>query len=190
MTALLNRPRLHPVRLVALLAASVLVPSAAGAQSAQGFAGFGGQSGGPIQIEAKELEVRDKEGIAIFTGSVVVKQGETTLETPKLVVRYARTGDTGAAGAAGSQDIESLEADGKVLVTSKDQSATGDGATYDAKTERLELTGNVVLTQGKNVVTGDRLTVDLASGIAKVQSSKKRVQMLLTPNQQAKAAAN
>jgi len=190
MTVMVNRARLNRVRLATLVAAGLLVPSAAGAQSAQGFAGFGGQSGGPIQIEAKELEVRDKEGIAIFTGSVVVKQGETTLETPKLVVRYARAADGASAGASSSQDIESLEADGKVLVTSKDQSATGDGATYDAKTERLELTGNVVLTQGKNVVSGDRLTVDLASGVAKVQSSQKRVQMLLTPNQQPKAAAN
>lgn len=167
----------------ALAAVPALLPAGAGAQSTQGFAGFGGQSGGPIQIEAKELEVRDKEGIAIFTGSVVVKQGETTLETPKLTVRYARDAEGGSAGASGSQDIESLQAEGRVLVTSKDQSATGDGANYDAKTERLELTGNVVLTQGKNVVKGDRLTVDLASGIAKVQSTKQRVQMLLTPNQ-------
>jgi len=179
-------------------AAGFLLLAAAGPAAAQaptGFAGFGGESKGPIQIEARELEVRDKEGVAIFTGSVQVKQGDTTLETPKLTVQYARdpaaagaaTGGAAAAGGpAGSQEIERLEATGKVLVTSKDQSATGDGATYDAKSQLLELNGNVVLTQGKNVVRGDKLTVDLASGVARVQS-KSRVQMLLTPNAPAKA---
>lgn len=189
MTRFASPSRLATAAGLLLLAAA----APAGAQAPTGFAGFGGESKGPIQIEARELEVRDKEGVAIFTGSVQVKQGDTTLETPKLTVQYAR--DPAAAGAAtgggpaGSQEIERLEATGKVLVTSKDQSATGDGATYDAKSQLLELNGNVVLTQGKNVVRGDKLTVDLASGVARVQS-KSRVQMLLTPNAPAKAKAN
>lgn len=186
----------------ALLLAAAVTTGPAGAQSASGFSGFGGSSGGPIQIEASELEVRDKEGVAIFTGDVVVKQGETTLETAKLVVHYVGGGQ-GADGAAGgkkkekpaagtapavapptgaaSQEIDRLEATGKVLVTSKDQTASGNSATYDGKTEVLELVGDVVLTQGKNVVRGDRLVVELNTGRARVLSNTRRVQMLLTP---------
>ncbi len=190
------------------------VPATGNAQSAGGFSGFGGSDGGPIQIEARELEVRDKEGVAIFTGDVVVKQGETTLETAKLVVHYVGGGQGaegggggkkkaaagaaepaapaagGAAPVAGSQEIDRLEASGKVLVTSKDQTASGDSATYDGKTEVLELRGDVVLTQGKNVVRGDRLVVEMATGRARVLSTNRRVQMLLTPGSETKPAGN
>lgn len=208
---------------LASLVLAVSLPVAAHAQTAGGFSGFGGSDGGPIQIEARELEVRDKEGVAIFTGDVVVKQGETTLETAKLVVHYvgggqgAGDGEGGggkkksaaAAGTAapaapatpaaaegaatpvaGSQEIDRLEASGKVLVTSKDQTASGDSATYDGKTEVLELRGDVVLTQGKNVVRGDRLVVEMQTGRARVLSTKSRVQMLLTPGSQTTPAGN
>ncbi len=211
---------------LASLVLAVSLPAAALAQTAGGFSGFGGSDGGPIQIEARELEVRDKEGVAIFTGDVVVKQGETTLETAKLVVHYVGGGQgagggegakkegggkkkaaaaagtaepataaapapaAGAAPVAGSQEIDRLEASGKVLVTSKDQTASGDSATYDGKTEVLELRGDVVLTQGKNVVRGDRLVVEMQTGRARVLSTKSRVQMLLTPGSETKPAAN
>lgn len=208
---------------LASLVLAVSLPVAAHAQTAGGFSGFGGSDGGPIQIEARELEVRDKEGVAIFTGDVVVKQGETTLETAKLVVHYvgggqgAGGGESGggkkksaaaagtaapaapatpaaaegaAAPVAGSQEIDRLEASGKVLVTSKDQTASGDSATYDGKTEVLELRGDVVLTQGKNVVRGDRLVVEMQTGRARVLSTKSRVQMLLTPGSQTTPAGN
>jgi lipopolysaccharide export system protein LptA len=217
----------------ASLVLAVSLPAAAHAQTAGGFSGFGGSDGGPIQIEARELEVRDKEGVAIFTGDVVVKQGETTLETAKLVVHYVGGGQGAGAGegakkegggkkkaaeaaaaaaaagqpaatppatppaaggtaapVAGSQEIDRLEASGKVLVTSKDQSASGDSATYDGKTEVLELRGDVVLTQGKNVVRGDRLVVEMQTGRARVLSTNRRVQMLLTPGSETKPAGN
>jgi len=186
-----------PRRTAVLAAVAALAIGSAGpalGQSASGFSGFGGSSGGPIQIEASELEVRDKEGVAIFTGGVVVKQGDTTLETAKLVVHYVGGGSgndagkppAGAAAAApatgaASQEIDRLEASGKVLVTSKDQTASGNSATYDGKSEVLELVGDVVLTQGKNVVRGDRLVVEMQSGRARVLSNRNRVQMLLTP---------
>ena len=220
---------------LATLVLAAGLPAAAHAQTAGGFSGFGGSDGGPIQIEARELEVRDKEGVAIFTGDVVVKQGETTLETAKLVVHYVGGGQGAGGGdgakkegggkkkaaaaaaaaaagqpattpaaapaaapatagaaapVAGSQEIDRLEATGKVLVTSKDQTASGDSATYDGKTEVLELRGDVVLTQGKNVVRGDRLVVEMQTGRARVLSTNRRVQMLLTPGSETKPAGN
>jgi lipopolysaccharide export system protein LptA len=181
--------------------AVLLLCSGASAQQAatqpSGFGGFGAADRGPIQIEAQELEVRDKEGVAIFSGRVVVTQGRTVLETPRLVVHYAagagagggsqkkdadKTASADGATPPASQDIDRLDADGPVIVTSGDQSATGDKAAYDARAQQLELLGNVILTQGKNVVRGDKLTVDLATGVAKVASTGRRVQMLLTPN--------
>ena len=46
----------------------------------------------PIQIESDQLEVREKENIAIFSGNVSVVQGPTLLKAGKLTVYYAKDG--------------------------------------------------------------------------------------------------
>lgn len=183
-------------RMTFLLSAMLFVAGtfAAGAQTFEtGFSGLGGESDDPIQIESDELEVRDQEGVAIFDGSVIVIQGASKLRAAKLIVHYDGGGQAGqkleadsqpasdAPGEGGGQQISSLEAIGGVVVTSEDQTATGDKGTVDMKTNIMELIGNVTLTQGPNVVNGDKLVVNLDTGNAKVLSNS-RVRVLLVPN--------
>ena len=176
----------------AALAAFVLAAPIASAQTFQtGFAQFGSQSSTPIEIEADELEVQDKENIAVFGGNVVVKQGNAALQTSRLTVFYAQSAlptpaaaDAAAAGEAPqtpqNQRISRLKAEGKVLITSDGQSATGDNGLVNFDDRTLELSGNVTLSQDGNVVTGDVITVSLDTGVARVKSSS-RVRVLLTP---------
>jgi lipopolysaccharide export system protein LptA len=182
-------------RMTFLLSAILFVAATAtaGAQTFEtGFSGLGGESDDPIQIESDELEVRDQEGIAIFDGNVIVIQGASKLRAAKLIVHYDGGGQAGkkVEGAAkpesatpgeGGQQISSLEAIGGVVVTSEDQTATGDKGTVDMKTNIMELIGNVTLTQGPNIVNGDKLVVNLDTGNAKVLSNS-RVRVLLVPN--------
>lgn len=174
-------------RLTLLVSVLVLLagPAAAQATFETGFSGLGGGSDQPIQIESDQLEVRDPEGLAIFTGNVIVIQGESRLRTATLTVHYESDGsaaETAASGEPGaSQDISKLVATGGVVVTSKDQTATGSTGTVDMKTNILELTGDVTLAQGPNVVNGNKLIVDLATGNARVLSDS-RVRVLLVPN--------
>ncbi|MEW5423385.1 LptA/OstA family protein [Amorphus sp. 3PC139-8] len=175
-----------PRRLIAFFAMALVWATPLSAQTFEtGFSGLGGESNEPIQIESDELEVRDQEGLAIFSGSVVVVQGDSRMKAAKLIVHYEGGGaaTSGESGTTGGQDqqISSLEATGGVVVTSKEQTATGDTGNVDMKTNILELNGNVTLTQGPNVVNGDKLTVDLATGRAKVLSDS-RVRVLLVPN--------
>jgi len=157
----------------------------AGAQTfSDAFAGFGSNDREPIQIEAKELKVQDKSQSAVFTGDVVVRQGEAQLKTNRLVVRY----DGSAAGGV-NQRISKLEASGRVYIAAKDQTATGDRATFDMTREVMVMTGReVVLTQGPNVVVGTRLTVDLKTGQADLDAEKTegggdgRIRLLIQPN--------
>jgi lipopolysaccharide export system protein LptA len=78
-----------------------------------------------------------------------------------------------------------LEARGGVVVTQKDQTATGELGIFDMKNNTVTLTGSpVVMTQGPNVLRGDRLVVDLTSGVSRVESGKNgqgRVQGLFQP---------
>jgi len=78
------------------------------------------------------------------------------------------------AAAAGSDtqanSIKKLIAKGNVVVTSKDQRATGDYGVMDMATNLATLTGGeVVMIQGPNVLKGKKLVVNLKTGVANVQ---------------------
>lgn len=143
------------------------------------FAGFGSNDKEPIQIEASELQVEDKSNSATFTGGVTVSQGKTHMKTDRLRVFY----DGSAAGNV-QQKISRLEAAGNVYISSEDQTATGDQASFDMGKEVMVMTGKeVVLSQGPNVVVGNKLTVNLKTGKADLQApSSGRVKVLIQPN--------
>ena len=61
-----------------------------------------------------------------------------------------------------------------MVVTQKDQTATGELGIFDMPTNTVTLTGNVVMTQGQNVLRGDKLVVDLTSGVSRVECGKER----------------
>jgi lipopolysaccharide export system protein LptA len=149
------------------------------------FSGFDTGSNNPIQIEADKLEVHDQDKLAIYSGRVRVRQGETILEAPELRISYAgdgpKAGATGAVGASApvGSNVSRIEAGPGVTVRSGDRTATGDRVVFDMAKNVVTLAGNVVLTQGNNVVRGDRLVVDLTTKRGKVEGG--RVQTLITP---------
>jgi lipopolysaccharide export system protein LptA len=151
----------------------------------------------PIQIDAKSLEVHDKQKQAIFTGDVKVVQGDTTMTCNKLVVYYDQEMGVGGAQPVvasnsatdvvpNNQNIRLIEAHGDVTVVTKDQSASGDLGVYDPLTKMTTLTGNVVVTQGKNVIHGGRVVVNTVTGNAHVEPAPGtpdgRVRALIMPN--------
>lgn len=145
-------------------------PSGAPAQS-----GFGTSSKEPIQIEADSLEVFDTEQRAVYTGNVIVKQGETTMKAQKIIVFYDRRGAAPLGGkkpvapadtSNANTNLSKVEAEGGVAIFSRDQVATGDRGVYDRKTDIVTLTGNVTLSKGKNVTRGQRLVYNVGTGLA------------------------
>lgn len=172
------------------LGLTVWLAAAAGAQAPQGpqgppnaLQGFSQNRGQPINIESVSLEVRDKEKVATFIDNVKLVQGDTTLECKVLVVFYDEdlAPSSSTAGRAskpekptekpgGGQQIRRLEARGGVVVTQKDQTATGDSGVFDMKTNTVTLIGNVLISQGLSVVKGDRLSVDLNTNVSRVES--------------------
>ncbi len=182
----------HPFLIVAALLAIAGAPLHA--QPSKGppnaLQGFSQNRDQPVHIEAATLEVRDKDKLATFSGDVKVKQGDTGLRCKSLVVFYegndadGKTLQAASPGPGGQQKIKRLEARGGVVVTHKEQTATGESGIFDMKTNTVTLNGNVVMTQGQNVLRGDRLVVDLTSGVSRVESGKNgqgRVQGLFQP---------
>lgn len=167
-----------------VLAAALLLTLPAMAQQQQGrMTGLKLEGNKPIQIESDHLEVRENDGIAIFTGNVAVVQGEMLMRSGKMTVYYDKQNGSISTGSA---NIDRLEVENKVYVKSDTQVATADSGNFDMKSEVLVLTGKeVVLTEGDNVIVGCKLTVQMATGLANLEGCG-RVKMLLKPGSQDK----
>ena len=142
----------------------------------------------PIEITADQLEVKQQEQLATFTGNVDAVQGELVLSADRLRVYYY--GEDQEAPAGSSSSIRRIEADGNVFLSSPQETAQGAAGVYDVAGNQLSLEGSVVLTQDDNVIRGERLEIDLVSGrsrvLAAVPSSAggeppQRVRAIFTP---------
>ena len=190
MRSTIRTAALVALALTGLAHAAATQPMGSGPPNA--LQGFSVNRDKPIRITSTSLEVRDKEKRATFIGNVLVAQGDTTMKSKTLDVFY--DGDTdgtdGKAAAAaqtgpGEQtQIRRLEAKGGVVVSQKDQTATGETGVFEMRTNTVTLNGNVVITQGPQVIRGERLTVDLTSGVSHLEGSARApVQALFLPNQ-------
>ncbi len=162
---------------VALLVLAAASTGARGQEVGAAFAGFDTGSDQPIQIEADRLEVRDTDKVAVYSGNVQVRQGDSLLKAPELRVFY--TGEATEQGAPGSE-VSRIEAGPSVTVSSGDQTASGSNIVLDMAKDLITMTGGVVLTQGPNVVRGERLVVNLATKQGRMEGG--RVQTLITPS--------
>jgi lipopolysaccharide export system protein LptA len=156
----------------------------------------------PISIDADKLVYFDKEQKAIYSGNVVVIQGDTKMTCSVMTVYLDRSPAPGAnpaganpgtantpadskGGPAANSGIKRLEATGPVTVVSKTQVATGDNGSYDKAENTVQLIGHVTLSDGQNVTKGDKLTYDLKTGQATIDtagSKTGRVHGQFTPN--------
>ena len=176
---------------LAALAVVLLCSSGAGAAAAEKRSGHekpsssndsaaifpGTNSKEPISIDADKLVYYDKERKAVYSGNVVVIQGDTKMTCSAMTVLLDRAPAQGSHPANGpsaptsDSGVRHLDATGPVTVVSKTQVATGDSGSYDKAQDKVWLIGHVTLSDGQNVTKGDRLTYDLKSGLATVDTS-------------------
>ena len=155
----------------------------------------GANSKEPISIEADKLNYFDKEQKAVYTGNVVVIQGDSKLTCSVLTIFLAKTdaATPGAPGAAatpaaspgaaatpaagpgaapGGNQVKHMDAVGPVTLISKTQVATGDRGSYDKEQNKVWLFDHVTMSDGGNVTKGDKLTYDMTTGEAVVEVHK------------------
>lgn len=106
-------------------------------------------SGAPVDVRSDVLDVDDQAHTAIFRQNVIAKQGDATLAAPELEVIYeGRMALPGSDGPAAQSRLKALNARGGVVMTQKEDRASGDTLEYEMRTERATLRGNVVLSSG------------------------------------------
>ncbi len=134
----------------------------------QGPVGLGRDSRKPVDITSQELDVDDAQKTAHFRGEVIATQGETTMKTPYLFVKYEGKGTPGVATApdaaqsneAGSRVTFLWARNGVDITSDADRRITSDLADFDVKADTALFVGNVQVTQDKNVLVGGRMFVD------------------------------
>lgn len=151
---------------IAAVMTALALPLVAGAQGTEvGFGSMQADTDAPVEVTAENLSVNQDDGTALFTGNVIVGQGEMRLSAPRVLVVYNadRTG------------IARLEARGGVTLVSGEEAAEAAQADYDVEAATVVMTGNVLLTQGLNALTSDRMIVNLEDGTARMSGRVKTV---------------
>ncbi len=155
----------------ALRAAFIVLALATPGLAQQADVRFGGLTQDttlPVEVASDSLSVDQTDGSAVFTGNVIVKQGDMRMTAALIRVQYAEGGGS----------IQSLHASGRVTLVSPTDAAEADDAVYTIDSGNVVMTGNVLMTQGAAAISGEKLTVNLKDGTGVVTG---RVKTIFTP---------
>ena len=162
----MRMPHVTLLRLAAVAACLGLCLAAPGAaQTGIVLGGIEADPQAPVEITSDSLTVDQQSGTAVFTGNVVIGQGELRLAAARVRVVYGE-----AAG-----EIARLEASGGVTFVTATEAAEAQEAVYDLQAGRLVLTGEVLLTQGQSALSAERMVVDLEAGTAQMEGRVRTV---------------
>lgn len=151
--------------------AVLAAPVAAVAQGAEvSFGGMQQDTSAPVEVTADSLSVNQSDGTALYTGNVVIVQGDMRLAAPRVLVVYSE--------AAGR--IERMEATGGVTLVSGTEAAEAERADYNIDDGMVVMSGDVLLTQGPNAITSQQMNVNLSDGTARLSG---RVRTVLQQDQ-------
>ncbi|MEM1363202.1 MAG: lipopolysaccharide transport periplasmic protein LptA [Pseudomonadota bacterium] len=127
----------------------------------------------PVEVTSDLLTVDQLKGTALFTGDVIVIQGEIRLNAPEMLVQYIILPD----GTVGSE-VDTITASGGVIMVTPTEEAASEEAVYTPAREEVVMTGDVLLTQGPNTLNGARLVFDVETGQGQMEG---RVRTVLQP---------
>lgn len=153
------------------LAVLICMPALALSQGAQVAFGSSQQDSSlPVEVTSDNLNVNQADGTAIFTGNVIIGQGEMRLTAPRVLVVYLED----------QSGIERLQATGGVTLVSGEDAAEAARANYNIETGLIEMYGDVLLVQGINALTADKMFVNTRNGTARMTG---RVKTVLQPEE-------
>ncbi len=137
---------------------------------------FFGNSKDPVDITADKLDFDQKNRVAVFSGNVVARQAETTLEADVLRVVFS---------SGSEQELKEIIATGKkVTVKLQEKKAVCRKMHYYADGRKIILTGDPSIDDGKNVISGEEITFFIDDERSVVKSGqKRRVKTTIFPGQ-------
>lgn len=113
-------------------------------------------SNAPIDVDAGRIDIADSDNEAIFSGAVVIRQGNLTLNADRVRITYAKD-------SAGSPQVQRLDALGNVRLRQDTMRATANSGIYDVNAKLVTLIGNVKMDRDTNHLEGARVVWNLAT---------------------------
>jgi len=135
-------------------------------------------SGEPIYLEANQAVYYEREERSLYTGKVVVRQGDLTIWADRLEA-FTPGGELAKAVAYGKPMRFRQRSKGQEEIRGEARQAI-----YYPKEELVVLTGQAVVWQGSNEYRSDRIEYDMKRGIVKAgeaSSDTSRVKIILKP---------
>lgn len=127
---------------------------------------------GAIQIKSDAMESKDQEGVVIFTGSVVARQDDLTIDADRLEVFYQKQAHTSnAQDETAKRAIDKVVATGHVRITKGTRVATGEKAVYEKAAEKITISGSAQVWEGQSRVKGETIIFYVNEERSVVQSS-------------------
>src|SRR6056297_3981772 len=153
------------IRVLTVCTAMALAPAVSAQGTEVPFGTVQQDTSLPVEVSAESLSVSQNDGSALFTGNVVIGQGEMRLSAPRVLVFYTEN----------QNGVERLGATGGVTLVNGDQAAEADQAQYEVNRGTIRMTGNVLLTQGANTLVSESMDVDLEDGTAQMNGRVRTV---------------
>jgi lipopolysaccharide export system protein LptA len=144
---------------------AMLLAAPAFAQTNINLGGIRADSSAPVEVAADSLTVDQDTGTAVFSGNVVIGQGDLRLSASSVRVIYDEA--TG--------DITKLNASGGVTFITATEAAEAQTAVYDLTSGTIVLTGDVLLTQGASALSANQMTVNVNTGTAQMSGRVRTV---------------
>ena len=98
-------------------------------------------------ITSDKLTFDYKKHYALFEDNVVVVDPQMKLMSQQMTVTFNE-----------SNKVQTIRAEGKVVIVQQDKVANSDLATYNVATGEIVLTGHPTVTRGKDVLRGEKIT--------------------------------
>jgi lipopolysaccharide export system protein LptA len=143
----------------------MLLAAPAFAQTNINLGGIRADSSAPVEVAADSLIVDQDTSTAVFSGNVVIGQGDLRLSAGSVRVIYDEA--TG--------DITKLNASGGVTFVTATEAAEAQTAVYDLTSGTIVLTGDVLLTQGASALSANQMTVNVNTGTAQMSGRVRTV---------------
>lgn len=151
-----------------------------------------GDANQPIEIQADNLEVLQKDKVALFRGNVEAKQGNVRLKADEMRVHYKEKAEGKKASnttTEGQNSVSKIDVNGNVFLATPQETVQGSKGVYDVERSMITLTDQVVITRGKNILKGAGLTYNLKTGYSEMKSApaigtdgkKQRVRGIFVP---------
>jgi lipopolysaccharide export system protein LptA len=143
----------------------------------------------PIEIVSDKMEAFQEKRMVVFSGNAIATQGDIKIQTDRLYIytkkSKEKTEKIGKQEVSVSGDIERIELKGHVIITQKENIATGEEAVYFQDSAQIVMTGNPVLRQGSNMIKGCRVVIYIDEKRGRVEKcnteSKERVTAIIQP---------